>query len=90
MTETTVKRDYKNVPNFVKALYFGMHTQQTVGMVHMLHEKVFGGNGAHRFSIREMFELGKGLVDTSDPDSLSFQLRLVATLSCVTADPDGM
>ena len=73
MTEATVKRDYENAPHFVKALYFGMHTQQTVGMVRMLHERVFGGNGEHRYSIREMFELGKGIVDTSDPDSLPVQ-----------------
>jgi inositol oxygenase len=73
MTETTLKRDYENAPGFVKALYFGMHTQQTVGMVQMLQANVFGGNGVHRYSIREMFELGKSLVDTSDPDSLSVQ-----------------
>jgi len=53
----------------VKALYWSMHCTQTVEMVDMLHSEVFDTKHNYKYSLREMFELGKTLVDTSDPDA---------------------
>jgi len=70
MNDTLTKRDYTNVPDFVRHLYFGMHSEQTVDMARMLHARVFETKSEHVYSLREMFELGKTLHDTSDPDAL--------------------
>lgn len=62
-------RNYKDAPFYVKALYWSMHCTQTVEMVSTLNTRILYTNSYHLHSIREMFELGKTLIDTSDPDA---------------------